>query len=309
MPTYVVYVDQVFLGSLIMNVMILWVTAKLGRVNFIRWRLLASAAIGAMYSLFVFIPVLENFLNPGYKFGMSVLMIIIVFIPSPIKKVIMLLAYFYLSTFALGGTVLGIVNFLHSSSFSDGSMTSIMQAVDAYLWYGVILGLAIFWSLGRIAPAVLRKRLILPLLRADLSVNLRGQKVCLAAMLDTGNNLTDPLTGHPVIVAEYEAIKKILPEQVRSVVEQHKQDDSAVILAELGENIRQGNFRIIPYRSVGRENGWLLAFRPDEVELRHGGNMFRTNDVIVALYSDYLRSDTPCRALLPPGLLESRIAG
>ncbi|WP_347488320.1 sigma-E processing peptidase SpoIIGA [Desulfoscipio sp. XC116] len=302
MPSYVVYIDQVFIGSLVMNMMILWVTARLGNTAYSRWRLLAGAAVGALYSLFLFIPAMEGYLGPGYKLLVSFLMVAVVFVPGPPKKVLVLLAYFYISTFALGGTVLGIISFLQKTAF-DVRLVGVMQAVDAFLWYGILLALLMYWFLGRVVPAVLRKRLMLPLLRADLTIRLGERKVCLQALLDTGNSLSDPLTGHPVIIAEYAAIKEILPDQVCAAVESHGRDDGASVLVALGENIRAGNFRIIPYRSVGRENGWLLGFRPDEVELKRGSNHIKVGNVVVALYRDCLQGDTSCRALLPAGLL------
>lgn len=302
MPTYVVYIDQVFIGSLVMNMMILWVTARLGKIAYCRWRLLTGAAVGAGYSLFLFIPSLEGYLGSGYKLLVSLLMVAVVFIPCRPRKVLVLLAYFYISTFILGGTVLGIISFLHKSTF-DSQLTGLMQAVDAYLWYGILLALLIYWLLGRFLPVALRKRLMQPLLQVDLTIHLGERKVSLGAMLDTGNSLCDPLTGAPVIIAEYTAIKEILPEQVCTVIESHERDDSAAILAALGDNIRPGNFRIIPYRSVGQDNGWLLGFRPDVVELKAGDNLVQVSEVVVALYRECLQSDTSCRALLPTGLL------
>lgn len=304
MPSYVVYVDQVLVGSLVMNLMILWITAKLGRVAVKRWRMLAGAALGALYSLFSFIPPLENFLAPEYKLLVSFLMIAVVFLPGPPKKVLTLLAYFYLSTFTLGGTVLGIISFLHDK-VSDNQLTGIMQAVDTYLWYGILITLIIYWSLGRFAPVAIKKRLMLPLLRADLVIRWNDRSVNLAALLDTGNSLTDPITGHPVVIVEYDAVKEILPESISVVIEKHGQEDGAAILEELGSNIMNGNFRIIPYRSVGRHSGWLLGFRPDEVELRQGNRLIKTNEVVIALYRDCLQGDTPCRALLSPCLMEA----
>ncbi len=302
MPTYIVYIDQVFIGSLVMNMMILWITARLGKIAYKRWRLLAGAAVGAMYSLFLFIPIMEGYLGPGYKLLVSLLMVAVVFVPTPPKKVLIILAYFYLSTFMLGGTVLGIIGFLHKNSF-DGRLAGMMQAVDTFLWYGILLALFVYWVLGRVMPVALRKRLMLPVFRADLTVRLGEREVSLNALLDTGNSLSDPLTGHPVIIAEYAVIKEILPEQVGTLIESHGLDDGAAVLVALGENIRPGNFRIIPYRSVGRENGWLLGFRPDEVKIKVGDNLYKVNDVVVALYRDCLQGDTSCRALLPIGLL------
>ena len=308
MPTYVVYVDQVFVGSLVMNLMILWVTAKLGGVSYSRVRLLGGAALGALYSLALFFPPVSYLLTPGGKFLVSVIMVAAVFLPRPPLKALVLLGYFYLVTFALGGTVQGIINFLHGN-YSGGPVAAAMQAVDAYLWYGILLALALYWSLGRIAPAQMRKRLMLPLLQVQLVVGFRGRRTRLAAMLDTGNSLTDPVTGDPVIIVEYQSLQHLLPEKVRLVVEKHGPDRAADILGDLGPDIATGHFRLIPYRSVGRESGWLVGFRPDAVELIQNGRVQKGGPAVVALCGDRLRGDVPCSALVPPTLLDNRLAG
>jgi len=256
----------------------------------------------------LFIPVLSGFTGPEYKLLVSFLMVMVVFAPRPPRQVMVLLAYFYLSTFALGGTVMGIIYFMQRNMAGD-RLAGLMHAVDAYLWYGILLALLVFGLGGRLVPAALKKRLLMPLLRSDLVITLRCNKTCLAALLDTGNSLTDPLSGHPVVIAEYEALKEILSDEVRRAVDLHGLDDAGMLLAEMGESIKYGNFRLIPYRSVGREDGWMVGFRPDSVLVRQGGNSFQTGDVIVALCPDRIQGDTPCRALLPPELLETTLVG
>ncbi len=303
MPAYVVYVDQVFVGSLVMNLMILWVTARLGRVPYNRWRLLGGSAIGALYSLALFFPPVHALLAPGYKLLVSALMVATVFLPRPPGKALVLLGYFYLVTFALGGTVQGITTFLHSN-YSGGIVAGVMQAIDAYLWYAVLLSLVVYWTLGRIVPARLRKLLMLPLLKAELVIHFEGRLARLAAMIDTGNSLADPVTGKPVVVVEYTSLKELLPEKVCLAVERKGLDRVPEILGELGEEIARGHFRPIPYRSVGREYGWLLGFRPDSVELVQGGISHRVKaGVVVALCGEKLHGDAPCSALVPPALL------
>jgi len=304
MPAYVVYVDQVFVGSLVMNLMILWVTARLGRVSYNRWQLLGGSAIGALYSLALFFPSAQSLLTPGCKLLVSALMVAAVFLPRPPGKALVLLGYFYLVTFALGGTVQGITTFLHSN-YSGGIAAGVMQAVDAYLWYAVLLSLVVYWTLGRIVPERLRKMLVLPLLEAELVIHFEGRLARLAAMIDTGNSLADPITGKPVVVAEYSSLKELLPEKVCLAVERNGLDRVPEILGELGEDITRGHFRPIPYRSVGREYGWLLGFRPDSVELVQGGKNHRVKaGVVVALCGEKLHGDVPCSALVPPALLD-----
>lgn len=306
-PTYVVYVDQVVAGSLVMNLAILWVTAKLGKFPFCGWRLLAAATVGGLYSLVLFVPALEILLGPGYKLLASLIILAAAFAPTRPKKFMLLLGYFYLGTFALGGTVLGIINFLNRSVAGD-VVAGVMQAVDTYLWYGILLALLIFWLGGKFVPAALRKRLALPLLRADLDIALLGGRTSMAARLDTGNSLTDPLTGYPVIVVEYGGTRELLPPVLRRAIDEHGLENGTAVLAAAGEGIREGHFRMIPYRSVGRSSGWLIGFRPDEVVVKQQGQMIRTSEVVVALSPGKLYGDSSCRALLPLDLLGTGVA-
>jgi len=291
-----------------MNYMILWAAAKLGGISHNRWRLLGGASLGAFYSLVLFIPAWHGLLAPGYKLMASLLMVSAAFWPRPPVKAIILLGYFYLATFALGGTVQGVISFLQPR-YAGGIIAGVMQAVDAYLWYGILLSMVIFWSLGRVVPAQMRKRMMLPLLKSDLAISFGGQTVRLPALLDTGNSLSDPLTGNPVLIAEYESLKELLSQRVRDAVEKYGPDQGAAVLGELGDEITSGHFRLIPYRSVGRDSGWLVAFRPDEVELNQGGHIYRTGRVVVALCGERLDGETPCRALVPPALLDNSLMG
>ncbi|MCL2336397.1 MAG: sigma-E processing peptidase SpoIIGA [Firmicutes bacterium] len=305
MLTYTVYVDQVFVGSLVMNYIILWLAARLGGVSPKRWRLLSGAALGAFYSLALFIPACHNFLTPGYKLLASLMMVAAVFLPRQPIKAAILLGYFYLATFALGGAVQGVIGFMQSR-YDAAVLTGVMEAIDAYLWYGILITAALFWTLGRIAPGQMRKRMLLPLFRLDVLIGFGGRAVRLPALLDSGNSLSDPLTGNPVVIAEYEALQELFSPLVRDAVAQYGPDQGAAVLGALGEEIAAGHFRLIPYRSVGRNSGWLLGFRPDEVEVSHGGRTRRTGQVIVAFCGAKLDGETSCRALIPPALLDVR---
>lgn len=94
-----------------------------------------------------------------------------------------------------------------------------------------------------------------------------GKRVCLTALLDTGNELRDPITAEPVLVIGCQAagaLTGLTVEQLRRPLDTM----SAPPLPGL---------RLIPFRAVGAEHGLLLAMRFPEV--RMGG---RTRPAIVA---------------------------
>lgn len=77
----------------------------------------------------------------------------------------------------------------------------------------------------------------------------------LIALKDTGNVLSDPITGKPVLVVGSDVAKQMLgltQEQLLSPIETMTQCGLA-------------GLRLIPYRSVGNANGMMLAMRMERV--------------------------------------------
>ena len=90
-------------------------------------------------------------------------------------------------------------------------------------------------------------------------LTLDGRRVALTALVDTGNTLTDPATGRPVMVAEGEKLSPLLPEPLGPEALRDPVG-SLERLSRAGEGQR---FRLLPYQAVGVECGMLLALRLD----------------------------------------------
>ena len=93
--------------------------------------------------------------------------------------------------------------------------------------------------------------------RQLIPVELRyaGRHLRLTALRDTGNTLRDPVTGSSVLVVGPEAASRLTgltPQQLKSPVE--------TMGAIPG-------LRLVPYRAVGQEAGFLLALRIPEVKI------------------------------------------
>ena len=85
----------------------------------------------------------------------------------------------------------------------------------------------------------------------------KGKKQTLVALRDTGNLLTDPVTGQKVLVAGPEVaweIAGITPQQLERPVETISQQSIP-------------GLRLIPYRCVGQSSGMLLAVHFDSVKI------------------------------------------
>lgn len=109
-----------------------------------------------------------------------------------------------------------------------------------------------------------------------------GRQVNLIALRDSGNTLTDPVTGEPVLVISAEAAQRLTGlsrEQLSHPLE---------TMASSGIK----GLRLIPYRAIGCSGGMLLGMRPDAVMIGE-----KTQRAVVAFAPEGLGKGSMYQAL------------
>lgn len=91
-----------------------------------------------------------------------------------------------------------------------------------------------------------------------------GREAQLRLLHDTGNDLTEPVSGRPAIVLDRAAAQAVLGSGIRLTGQ-----NAAAQLAALPPEAA-ARFGLLPYRAVGTEAGLLLYFRPDTVQRADG---------------------------------------
>ena len=81
------------------------------------------------------------------------------------------------------------------------------------------------------------------------------------AFLDTGNELTDPISGCPVIVVEFERIQSILPYEIQKIYLQGREEQLEYITRVMSESTWINRFCIVPYSTLDNSGSILPAFR------------------------------------------------
>lgn len=302
---HVVYVDQVLAGNLLLNYVLLRTAGRLGQVAAARGRLLLAAALGSIYSLLWFMPGFHQLFTLPVKVVFSLATILVAFGPLPARRFLACYCFFFLASFALGGMWLGFVYFLSATPGYSHGADHPFTVIDLYYWPGLFLALLALLGGGRAMAWLVRTRLHRGCLRVPLVVELNGRRVEARALVDTGNSLRDPLTGHPVVVMEYNALKEALPAGVRELFEQEGGLDSSDLLAALSATSLAPRFRLIPFRSLGRERGLLVGIRPDRVEVKDHNHRKAYNRVVVGIYRRPLDHHGGYQALIPPDLMSA----
>lgn len=137
-----------------------------------------------------------------------------------------------------------------------------------------------------------------------VEIDLLGRTARVTALLDTGNSLVDPLTGQAVVVLSADLREALLPpEAVEPVARAVENPSEAVSL--LAETPLASRLRLVPFSTVGRENGLLLAFRADAVRLSSGDPV--DGPVLIAFHTQPLDSSGAYRALVHPALLHRNL--
>ena len=304
MAGYVVYVDQVFIGNLIMNYVILWAAGRLGQVSPRFPRLLLAAGVGSIYSLLSFFSSVGWLYNLPAKVLMSLAMVLIAFAPLSWRVLAGCFSFFYLASFSLGGMVFGFTYLLHSNPVIAGQAGRVTSIAGRYFWAVVLLALCFFWAVYVTGGWFFRKKGGLNRFQVSLGISIYGRSVKVSALVDTGNSLMDPLTGEPVIVVEYSALKAILPSVVKVFFEK-KDLDYTSLLTALEGTPWAARFRVIPFHSLGVEHGLLVGIRPDEVEIDQNGEKALIDRVVIGISRSRLTTGSAYHALLHPGLLEA----
>lgn len=119
----------------------------------------------------------------------------------------------------------------------------------------------------------------------DVKVCNNGNEQKVKSMIDTGNLLKDPITNAPVIIVEKDSLKNILPEEILESTQKIINGEY-----EFSEGYLKyaSRFRVLPFSSLGKQNGMLLGFKVDKIETEINDEEVIRDDVIVGIYEKKL---------------------
>ncbi len=252
----VVYIDVLILLNGGVNYFLLLAAGRIGAQPLFRWRILMGALLGGLYAAATLFPPAAFLLHPLCKAAVGLLMVLVAYGNSP-RLLRMVLIFFALSC-ALGGAFFAL-------QLLDGAPISMHNGVlyaNVNPWLLLLFtgGFHLLFSTVLQRTAAQNQRQLCPVV-----LELSGRRVALNALLDTGNSLTDPATGQPVLVVEARLLLPLLPDPWPLQPEQLQ--DPVNTMLQLAQNPMGARFRLLPYQAVGVPCGMLLAIRLDNVRV------------------------------------------
>lgn len=297
-----VYLDVVLLENLCMNYIILFATGYIMKIKMKQLRLVTSSLLGGIYAVVAYLEILPIYSNFGMKILLSILMVYIAFHPKAIKNLFRQLIIFYLTSFAFGGCAFALLYFIKPQNIlmKNGVYVGTYPIKVALL--GGIIGFIITYIGFKVVKTKLHKKDMI----YEIEIKIEEKTLKLKAMLDTGNLLKDPISGMPVVVVEKQQLYSILPAKLLDNIDKLIGGDGGSLLDQIEEKEIFTRFRMIPFSSVGKQNGLMLGFKADQVILEKEEEIQIQNDVIIGIFNQNLSKNKNYSALIGMDLLEKR---
>jgi len=291
------YADILFFVNFIMNGFVLWVLSKVMRERRKARRFFLGAGVMALlYTLLIIAPPLR-FINVVIA---SVVIlaagVFVTFHPKKIKPFVKLMTVAYIISFTVGGLGMALF-FLTDLPYA----IYFLAGFDSFSvsWKIVLAGTLLSYITIKISMKMAERITLKRQMLCNVCITI-GENICnFNALVDTGHNLKEPLSQIPVIIAEFEQIKPLLPECLIIVFSEKSENDPSFLLSVREESFFN-RIRVIPFTSLGRNNGMLIGFKPDNVKLE---GIEKTPDVIIGIYNDTLSRSGKYQGLLSPEIV------
>lgn len=297
-----VYLDVVLLENLCMNYIILFATGYIMKIKMKQLRLAASSLLGGIYAVIAYLEILPIYSNFGMKIILSILMVYLAFNSKSIKNLSKQLVIFYLTSFTFGGCAFALLYFIKPQNIlmRNGVYVGTYPIKIALL--GGIIGFIVTYIGFRVVKTKLHKKDMI----YEIEIRIEEKTLNLKAMLDTGNLLKDPISGMPVVVVEKQQLYSILPAKLLDNIDKLIGGEGEILLDQIEEKGIFNRFRMIPFSSVGKQNGLMLGFKADQVILKREEEKQIQKNVIIGIFNQNLSKNNSYSALIGMDLLEER---
>lgn len=297
-----VYLDVIWLLNLLFDSLLLLLTAIILKRQFSLWRLVVGGFIGSLIILLSITPFHSYSGHTLTKLMFSILMVLVTFGYKRFRYFITSLATLYFVTFLLGGSLIGIHYFLNFDLQVSSALllSSVKGYGDPISWLFVLLGFPIAWHFSKSRLENLEMTKILFDQLVKVTIDIHGQSFQFTGLIDSGNQLYDPLGRMPVMIVSL----------------YHKQEQfppSLLELATYGKKLQTGDvefaeqfaskIRLVPCRVVGQEQQLLVAIKPDRISISKNNEESIAYKVLVSFTLQQLSVDNAYQCIVHPKLL------
>ena len=268
-----VYIDVLIGVNIYINYFLLLMTAFILHERVRRTRLCLAALIGALGCCVIFLDLPYFFLGVLIKTALAAVMVLTAFGFSRLRLFFFRTVILTAVTFTLAGLMIAVKNLFSTTFISVRYFSVYLDVSPLFLIFTTVVCYLLMTLVARISA-----RRNTGALNCRVKIEHNGKSAEAIAFLDTGNRLTEPFSGFPVLIADRKSVAAVIPDEFDT-------ETSAGV-------------RLIPYSSLGGD-GLLRAFLPDSVTVSTKEKSVTATNVYVAVTD---RKDNA--ALINPDILD-----
>ncbi|QFT88786.1 Sporulation factor SpoIIGA [Bacillus sp. THAF10] len=302
-----VYLDAIWLLNFGFDFLLLKITGHILKRQMVTWRICIGAFIGSLIVVLMFTPLQALVANPLLKILFSFAMILITFGFHRIRTFVENLLVFYVTTFAIGGGMLAIHFALQvDHRFANDSIMTLTRGLgDPISWLFVLIGFPILLILSKKQFDSIETRKFKYDQLATIKIWIEKEVITIPALVDSGNQLLDPITKTPVMIAEISAMQAFIPQELIQAVDSISQTQGWPTFSSDTKWVDR--IRIVPYRAVGKATTLMLAIKPDKAIIIHDQKYVETSKFLIGLTKTNLSSEGDYMCILHPKMLQGGI--
>ncbi len=288
-----IYIDVVLIENILMNYIILFTTGLILKIKIKHLRLILASFIGAIYSIIAYMGILEIYSSIVLKIILSIIIVYIAFNPQNIKKLWKDILIFYMVSFVFGGAAFALIYIIKPQDIlmKNGLF------LGTYPLKTVLLGAIVAFIIIITAFTVVKTKISKKDMYCQIKIKINGKYIKAKTMIDTGNMLKEPITNTPVIIVEHTLLYECMPKEILNNLENIIGGD----FSQVPEDIRKkyiSKLKLIPYSSLGKQNGMLIGIKPETVKIITDEQEEERKNVIIGIYNKSLTKKGEYRALI-----------
>ncbi|WP_420491083.1 sigma-E processing peptidase SpoIIGA [Neobacillus vireti] len=297
------YLDVIWALNLLFDSLLLYLTAIFLKRRIQLWRIIAGGFIGSLIILLSFTPLNAYTSHPISKLICSMFMVLIAFGFKRLTFFFKALMTLYVSTFLIGGAIMGAHYFIQSDL--ELSVKVLASSVKGYgdpiSWLFVLIGFPLAWHFARKNVESMEMTKIQFEQIVDVELHIDNETLHFKGLVDSGNQLYDPLSKLPVMFVSVKDQVEAVPESVSKLA---AADPEQFIMGSHDISHEwQHRLRIIPYKVVGQEHQLIVAIKPDLILIEHNGVQYLCEKGLVSFTMQQLSAEDAFQCIVHPKML------
>lgn len=160
-----------------------------------------------------------------------------------------------------------------------------------------LLGGIVGFTIITIVSNIFRKKIEDQICEIEIFFN--GKNTKLKTFIDSGNLLKEPISMLDVIVVEKDSLREICDYNFLDSIDKILNGG----LISNGIDFMKNKIKIIPFSSLGNENGMLIGFRPDYIKI-YSDEIKTAKNVIIGIYDGKLTKSNLYTSLIGLNILK-----